>query len=78
MTITYRFPLLWSARDWKPRLPLRIISMKVSEECIHGVLQTNNSINYTLKQKRIVITLSPNSLKKANSEKYTKKLGGLQ
>jgi hypothetical protein len=52
--------------------------MKVSEECIHGVLQTNNSINYTLKQKRIVITLSPNSLKKANSEKYTKKLGGLQ
>jgi hypothetical protein len=51
--------------------------MKVSKECIHGVLQTHNSINYTLKQKSIVTTLSPISLKKANSEKYTKKLGGL-
>jgi hypothetical protein len=47
--------------------------MKVSKECIHGVLQTHNSINYTLKQKSIVTTLSPISLLKKPTVKNTPK-----
>jgi hypothetical protein len=48
--------------------------MKVSKECIHGVLQTYNSINYTLKQKRIVTTLSPINLKKPTVKNTPKNL----